>query len=180
MTCRWHDENYWKALYGTDEEGRCAYLTRDVGRMYETRASGILNVLAVHTDFTTPSILVAGAGLGHTVAALRSLGVDCAGIENSTFIWDNMETYGYPDCVSRADFLDDTAFYDVVVTDDVIMSFEDDELPGVYAALERLGSRVLHYLSVYLPRRRWGDSSFNHKTLDQWRETAPHHIWYGR
>lgn len=180
MRCRWHDRDFWRAIYprGYAGQDRAAVYERRVRRLRESLDDPLLS----------GTTLVVGCGLGQMIPLLP----DAWGVEFSDYLWDEAllgssvlrERIAYADIRNLDSVERDLVAlgapsrFDRVVTDDMIMSFEENELAGVLANCERLAfdrTGVVHVLSYCLPRV--GDSTFLQLTEQEWRQAAPHHTW---
>lgn len=169
---------YWSpggTIDGVEQPGRTySRATRDES-MYAARVDRLLEA-GIPTD---ASVLVVGCGFGFLIEALHAAGFRyVAGIEPGPYYWTQPNEW---DPAVRAvvaqRWLTDQGpeAFDVVIDEDAASSHSDSELDVFFAALERVGSRVVHFVT---PGIR-GDSSLNWKTLETWKALAPKHDWFG-
>lgn len=138
--------------------------------------------------------LVVGCGFGFLLEALIDAGIaDVWGTDTSQFIHDNLAAEGRSDTIPRifqkdirdADalqfFRDQTGGggrFNWIVTEEMLSSYDDADLPGLLDACENLlgggpggNARIVH---IVLPN---ANAPLNGKTLAEWAAIRPDHTW---
>lgn len=143
----------------------------------------------------TDRILVLGCGFGFLIDVFRKEGFpNVFGLENSPWIWDNMKREKDPATVIvRADIRQRSlgplhrqlrkftggCYFDWVLTEGVLESYEDEELPLLLDRSEVFLNpvhpevRVIHMVAV----NRDLDPVYNLKTPAEWEAVRPTHSW---
>ena len=163
-------------------------------------------LVGVGVDVTHGPLLVVGCGFGYLMEELILSGRESYGIEPGNFFWSKMREEANPDIarlivddwMGSADYITSlqtltSERFGFVIDEDAAPAHSDVELRDFYASLEavhtnaplpynyatgiRRGSRVIHFVTALDKSRGPGDSSQNWKTAEQWKQTAPDHVW---
>jgi hypothetical protein len=144
----------------------------------------------------TDRILVGGCGLGYLMARFRAAGYpNCWGIENSPHIesiknveaedatiWVVDDFTGGGRVRNKLRTLTGDDEFDWVITEGLLESFDDAELPPYFSAAEsvlapgRPLAAIIHY--VWVPP--FADDvagALNEKSIDAWKAMQPAHTW---
>lgn len=186
-----YTERVWRALYRvTDGDGSTITYSRrlaevfgqgDVGGWIDPRIEALKEFIP--QDAT---VLVVGCGYGFLIERMMDLGWDDVwGIDSSSYIMKTLDSEadsrvapriaqgavgaenirqamrGFPDS------------FDYVIDEDAASAHRDNELPDFYAALESLGTYVIHLVTPL----EIGDTGLNWKNANEWLQTAPSHVW---
>lgn len=146
--------------------------------MFEDRAKNVVDSLNLEVGTT---ILVAGCGFGYLVEELNKLEMNAWGFDNSRYIHQKKRTEStigvYDLDLSAPNFVTMTRNktkmnrFDVILTEDVMTSFADNELQPLFDNCDAIADKVVHTVSLQ------AFPEFNIKTLDQWRALKPTHTW---
>ena len=147
-------------------------------------------------------ILIVGCGIGLLNEELANAGIASYGLEPSSWMWAQMlrrpPTVIEPQGMSPnpsfehmiiKDWVESSTlessltragaptYFSTVVDEDACTAHSDSELNEFMSGLDRLGDRVIHFVSTLNVESGPGDSSQNWKTINEWEQVAPNHTW---
>lgn len=175
----------WRALYQRHDGERLLTYGRDFfadATVWERRAKAIIEATSLSSDST---VLVVGCGIGLLIEQFIADGYpNVWGVDASQWVIDRLDveskvpdritlgTIGWDEPFADAGF---PTHYDVVVDEDAMSAHWGDEVATFNAALGALGDKVVHVTTPL--RGTYGDSALNWRTMEEWKQTAPEHVW---
>lgn len=146
--------------------------------IFQTRAANIVTGLNIPDGST---ILVAGCAFGYLVEELNKLEMNAWGFDNSRYIQQQKRlesTIAVHDIdLGDARFVNEVQRkikinrFDYIITEDVLTSYTDLELSGLFRNCERIATNIVHIVA------QQAYPEFNIKPLSTWRAMEPTHIW---
>lgn len=155
--------------------------------IFKTRAQKIINKLNIKAG---SSIFVAGCAFGFLMESLADNRMNVYGCDNSPYIHFNTDTEStfiiHNIDITQNDFaikvLENTGvqYFDYVITEDVLTSYDNEGEPSVNIILENMESilKVGKPLSniINILETKCSDP-FNGKTLNEWKNINPNYTW---
>lgn len=138
-------------------------------------------------------VLVVGCGLGFTIERLKARGIaNTWGLDSSPYIetskaqaangvvWVNADVRGGGQVRTALRQLTGATTFDVVLSESVLESYDDAEIPALLNAAEAVlapGGKVAHFVFVPPFTMPGAAGVFNEKTIDQWKAVRSTHLW---